>query len=149
MVKPERSEGLGREAGGKAGGGREGSKGSRGGGGSKGREGGSTGRGGGGSKGRARGGTAEYFQFLSLHWRRVARAYPALTGLEVGRGPPAPPAQVQGKVWRAWVRGATPRLPHAGGAGRGTGIRGTGIRGAASSDGGGLLAGLQKIFCGL
>ena len=40
----------------------------------------------------------EYFQFLALHWHTVATTYPGLDG-----------SQVQGKIWKKWVRGETPK----------------------------------------
>jgi len=40
----------------------------------------------------------EYFQFLALHWHTVATAHPGLDG-----------SQVQGKIWKKWVRGETPK----------------------------------------
>ena len=40
----------------------------------------------------------EYFQFLALHWHTVATTHPGLDG-----------SQVQGKIWKKWVRGETPK----------------------------------------
>ena len=40
----------------------------------------------------------EYFQFLALHWHAVSTAHPGLDG-----------SQVQGKLWKKWVRGGTPK----------------------------------------